>query len=104
MRAGDVGAGLGAPDLGDEHRLAGGAGARQRRDEAPWRDQPLDIAGDDTRRRIVDEILNEVGEFQIRLIADRDTAAEPSAAIERHGVHLGHQRARLADQRDAAVA
>ena len=42
------------------------------------RHQPLDIEGDDPGGRILDEEFEEVAEFQVRLVADRDAAAEPA--------------------------
>src|SRR2546427_2086405 len=62
----------------------------------------LDVAGDDARLRIVDEVVAEVGEVEIRLVAGADEVADLDAGRAPNGDDRRAQGAALGDERDGA--
>ena len=103
VRGGRLGAGFAAPGLGDAHRLAGGSRARQQRREARCVLDALHVQADDVGLRVVDQVLEEVVQVHVGLVAYRHRAREAGADVHAARDHGAHQRTTLAGQADATA-
>ncbi len=91
-----------APGLGEQHRLAARAGALCCHGETLRPQQPFDVKADDLRARIVDEVLEEIAQLQVALIAHRHARGKSCPEFVRLRDQRTHQRAGLAGQTDRA--
>ena len=72
---------LGAPHLERHHRLALGVGRLQGAPQLGGVLEALEVAGDDGGVVVVGEVLDEVGRFEVELVARRHPAAEGHAEL-----------------------
>ena len=100
---GHAGAGRGGPHLEGHHRLALGVGRFQGPAQLGRVAEALEVAGDDGGVVVVGVVLDEVGRFQVELVAGGDPAGEGDAELGAldEGTALV---ARLGHQADAAAA
>ena len=101
---GEGGAGAGAGAAGFDHQpgFAGFAGAAGQGGEAGGIFQAFDIGADDGGARVVDEVLDEIAQFQVRLVADADAVGKADATGAGAVEHGGHHGAGLAGETDLA--
>ena len=89
-----------APDLQEHDRLAGRQRPSQRRGQLAAVAHAFDVPGDDSRSRIVDEVVAEIREVEVGLVARADEVADLHAGGAAHGDHGSAEGAALGDEGD----
>src|SRR5262249_27745662 len=87
-----------AADLEKHDRLAGRQGPSQCGGQLAAVAHAFDVPGDDAGARIVHEVVAEIGEVEIGLVAGADEVADLDAGGAAHGDDRGAQRAALGDE------
>ena len=98
MGRGGLGALRHAAGFDDDDRLDARGGARRRHELAGVLDR-FDIEQDGARLVVQREIIEQIGDIDVELVADRDDPGEADRALRRPIHHAGGDRAGLRDQR-----
>ena len=99
VRGGTAGARCRAPAVEEDHGLLGGRRAGGLDEGAPVGDV-LGVDRDRARGLVPGQVLHEVGQADVGLVADRGEAREPEAAALEQHAELDREVARLRDQAD----
>ena len=102
VRSGCHGAERGSADFDDHHGLARGTRQFKRLTELVAVPTSLQASHDDLRGRIARHPGDAIGDTDVRLVAGGYPRGEADAALARHGVGIGPERAALADDADLA--
>jgi hypothetical protein len=92
-----------SPGLDDQHGLAGRPRRRQAAPEARPVEKALDVHAQRRRPRLLDEVLEEVADVEVDLVAERHAVAEADAVAGGAVDDGHHQGPALAHQPDLAV-
>jgi hypothetical protein len=103
MGRGGPGALRHAAGFDDDHRLDPGGGARGRHEFVGVLDR-FDIEQDRLRLFVQREVVEQVGDIDVELIADRHDSGKADRALSRPVHHAGGDGARLRDQRQISLA